>query len=79
MPIRREHRFFYTIDWCELSAVIRFERAKGRWWEAAEGPVEGKSLERAFQRAKQSNRATPGRPLSLNKPEQGGKNDTMSS
>ncbi|MDT0188595.1 hypothetical protein ABEV34_14430 [Methylorubrum rhodesianum] len=30
MPIRREHRFFYPIDWRELSSVIRFGRAKGR-------------------------------------------------
>ncbi|MFG5120482.1 hypothetical protein [Methylorubrum sp. POS3] len=30
MPIRREHRFFYPIDWRELSVVIRFGRAKGR-------------------------------------------------
>jgi hypothetical protein len=30
MPIRREHRYFYPIDWRELSKVIRFERAKGR-------------------------------------------------
>ena len=30
MPIRREHRFFYPIDWPQLSAVIRFGRAKGR-------------------------------------------------
>lgn len=30
MPIRREHRFFYPIDWRELSAVIRFGRARGR-------------------------------------------------
>ena len=30
MPIRREHRYFYPIDWPQLSAVIRFERAKGR-------------------------------------------------
>ncbi|CAO4135982.1 hypothetical protein [Methylorubrum extorquens] len=30
MPIRREHRFFYPIDWPQLSAVIRFDRAKGR-------------------------------------------------
>ncbi|GJD82334.1 hypothetical protein [Methylobacterium haplocladii] len=29
MPIRREHRFYYPIDWRELSAVIRFTRAKG--------------------------------------------------
>jgi hypothetical protein len=27
MPIRREHRFFYPIDWPQLSAVIRFRRA----------------------------------------------------
>ena len=27
MPIRREHRFFYPIDWRELSNVIRFGRA----------------------------------------------------
>ncbi|PXW51403.1 hypothetical protein [Methylobacterium sp. B4] len=30
MPIRREHRFFYPIDWRELSSVIRFGHAKGR-------------------------------------------------
>ena len=30
MPIRREHRFFYPIDWPQLSIVIRFDRAKGR-------------------------------------------------
>ncbi|ACK81064.1 hypothetical protein [Methylorubrum extorquens] len=31
MPIRCEHRFFYPIDWPQLSAVIRFGRAKGRY------------------------------------------------
>lgn len=30
MPIRRQHRFFYPIDWRELSAIVRFERARGR-------------------------------------------------
>lgn len=30
MPIPREHRWFYPIDWRELSALIRFGRAKGR-------------------------------------------------
>ncbi|MAU94321.1 MULTISPECIES: hypothetical protein [Aurantimonadaceae] len=30
MPIRREDRHFYPIDWRELSAAIRFNRAKGR-------------------------------------------------
>ena len=30
MPIRPEHRWFYPIDWHQLSAVIRFQRAKGR-------------------------------------------------
>ncbi len=30
MPIAREHRWLYPIDWRELSAVIRFGRAKGR-------------------------------------------------
>ena len=30
MPIRREHRFFYPIDWPQLSAVIRFGRARGQ-------------------------------------------------
>ena len=30
MPIRRAHRHFYPIDWPQLSAVIRFTRAKGR-------------------------------------------------
>jgi hypothetical protein len=29
-PIRREHRWFYPIDWPKLSAVIRFRRAQGR-------------------------------------------------
>ena len=30
MPIRRHRRFFYPIDWRELSQHIRFNRAKGR-------------------------------------------------
>ena len=30
MPIRAEHRWFYPIDWPQLSAVIRFERAAGQ-------------------------------------------------
>ena len=30
MPIRPQLRGFYPIDWKQLSAVIRFERAKGR-------------------------------------------------
>ena len=30
MPIRRALRWFYPIDWRELSASIRFRRAKGR-------------------------------------------------
>lgn len=30
MPIRREHRFFYPIDWAQLSIAIRFGRANGR-------------------------------------------------
>lgn len=30
MPIRPEHRFFYPIDWRELSMAIRFGRAQGR-------------------------------------------------
>ncbi len=29
MPIRRDLRFFYPIDWRELSRAIRFGRAKG--------------------------------------------------
>ena len=29
MPIRPEHRFFYPIDWPQLSATIRFGRAGG--------------------------------------------------
>jgi len=29
LPIKPEHRFFYPIDWPQLSAVIRFGRAKG--------------------------------------------------
>jgi hypothetical protein len=30
MPIRRQHRWLYPIDWPQISAMIRFERAKGR-------------------------------------------------
>ena len=30
MPIRPEYRWLYPIDWPQLSAVIRFERAEGR-------------------------------------------------
>ena len=30
MPIRPEYRWFYPIDWPQLSALIRFERARGR-------------------------------------------------
>jgi hypothetical protein len=30
MPIRPELRWFYPMDWLQLSAIIRFERAKGR-------------------------------------------------
>ena len=30
MPIRRQHRWLYPIDWRELSASIRFRRARGR-------------------------------------------------
>lgn len=37
MPIRREHRFFYPIDWPQLSAVIRFRRA-GERCEACQCP-----------------------------------------
>jgi hypothetical protein len=29
MPIRREYRWFYPIDWPQLSAAMRFGRAKG--------------------------------------------------
>jgi hypothetical protein len=28
MPIAREHRWLYPIDWRELSDLIRFRRAK---------------------------------------------------
>jgi hypothetical protein len=30
MPIRPEYRWLYPIDWVQLSALVRFERAKGR-------------------------------------------------
>jgi hypothetical protein len=30
MPIRRQHRWLYPIDWQQISASIRFGRAKGR-------------------------------------------------
>ena len=29
MPIRRQHRWLYPIDWRELSASISFRRARG--------------------------------------------------
>ena len=29
MPIRKERRYFYPIDWPQLSAWVRFARAKG--------------------------------------------------
>ena len=29
MPIRREHRFFYPIDWSQFCREIRFRRAGG--------------------------------------------------
>ena len=29
MPIAREHRWLYPIDWRELSALVRFGRARG--------------------------------------------------
>lgn len=35
MPIRPEHRFFYPIDWPQLSEAIRFRRARGRCEECA--------------------------------------------
>ena len=30
MPIRPQFRWLYPIDWPQLSAMIRFERAQGR-------------------------------------------------
>lgn len=30
MPIKPEFRWLYPIDWRQLSAMVRFERAKGR-------------------------------------------------
>lgn len=30
MPIPREKRFYYPIDWPQISAWVRFERARGR-------------------------------------------------
>jgi hypothetical protein len=35
MPIRREHRWLYPLDWPQLSALIRFERAKACCEECA--------------------------------------------
>ncbi|MGB3929537.1 hypothetical protein [Methylorubrum extorquens] len=34
MPIRLKNRFFYPIDWPQLSAEIRFRRAGGRCEES---------------------------------------------
>ena len=33
MPIRPQYKWLYPIDWLQLSAMIRFERAKGRYEE----------------------------------------------
>lgn len=30
MPIQRQHRWLYPLDWAQISAMVRFERAKGR-------------------------------------------------
>jgi hypothetical protein len=30
MPIRRQYRWLYPIDWPQISALVRFDRAKGR-------------------------------------------------
>ena len=30
MPIRREFRWLYPIDWPQLSAIVRFQKANGR-------------------------------------------------
>jgi hypothetical protein len=30
MPIRKQHRWLYPIDWQQLTDMVRFERAKGR-------------------------------------------------
>ena len=30
MPIRPQYKWLYPIDWPQLSAMVRFERAKGR-------------------------------------------------
>ena len=38
MPIAREHRWLYPIDWRELSALIRFGRAKGRCEQCGRPP-----------------------------------------
>ncbi|MCJ2134829.1 hypothetical protein MKK69_12285, partial [Methylobacterium sp. J-026] len=40
MPIRPEHRFFYPLDWRELSMAIRFGRAQGR--RESRGPPHGR-------------------------------------
>jgi hypothetical protein len=32
MPIRPELRWLYPMDWPQLSAIIRFDRAKGCRW-----------------------------------------------
>lgn len=53
MPIRRDQRGFYPIDWRELSHLVRFERAQGccercgrphgeRIWHLGEMCIEGR-------------------------------------
>ena len=50
MPIRREHRFFYPIDWPQLSAVIRFQRAGGALGPASPDKVPTASSNKDYRR-----------------------------
>ncbi len=66
MPIRPEFKWLYPIDWPQLSAMIRFERAKGRCEECAR--PHGREVRhlgdgRWWDEDRQSWRDSRGRPL----------------
>ena len=66
MPIRPQYKWLYPIDWPQLSAVIRFQRAKGRCEEC--GRPHGREVQhlgdgRWWDDDKQTWRNGRGRPL----------------
>ena len=50
MPIRPEYRWLYPIDWPQLSAVIRFQRAGGALEPASPDKVPTASSNEDYRR-----------------------------